>query len=63
MSRYEANADALRKMVRGDDDLTTSRRVYFSILFPNRNLAESFVKEVFLQGFETELKKCGEDSD
>ena len=56
MSRYEDNADYLRKMSRHDDDLSRSRMVYFSTIFPDRDLAETFAAEARKRGFAIELR-------
>jgi hypothetical protein len=52
----DENGDALRRMEAAGDDLTRSRDVEFTVVFPSKKSAEEFAKSISTQGYEAEVE-------
>ena len=59
----DANGATLRRMQVNGDDLTKSRVVDFSVVFPSQFLAERFAEDVKILGFDCSVEetKCVPD--
>lgn len=63
MSLFDENAEILKGMEEDGSDLTPSRRVDFSHIFPSRALAESFAADATEAGFATAVEEVDRDAD
>lgn len=53
----DENADVLRRMLRGGDDLTKPRDIDFSIVFPSNSAAEEFGNYFVRLGFKVSVQE------